>query len=83
MYNKIKENLFITLATIFLGLTLAFSFTAYGQTTSGQCEACGGDPDVSGDCYNVDVGAAYCFELAGGGCSQGGGSCENGDVEEN
>lgn len=75
MYNKIKENFIIIFATIFFGATLAFSFTAYGQTT-GDCTACGGDPQNGGDCYAVNTGATFCHETIFG-CSQSG-SCENG-----
>lgn len=80
MFNVIKDNLFIILATLFLGVTLAFSFTANGQT-SGNCEACGGVPDSGGDCYAVDSGVEVCLETTDG-CSQGGGSC-GGEMEEN
>lgn len=78
MKNKIKENLFITFATIFLALTLAFSFNAYGQT-SGECEACGGQPSNGGDCYDVNAGASDCWETMFG-CDQMGG-CENGEPQ--
>ncbi|NGP87290.1 hypothetical protein [Fodinibius halophilus] len=75
MLHTLKENLFVILATLFFTATLAFSFTAYGQT-SGDCEACGGDPDDGGTCYAVDAGATLCRPTMFG-CTQSG-SCENG-----
>ena len=80
MFNLIKENLFIVLATVFLGGALAFSFNAYGQST-GDCETCAGRtaPENTATCYDVNAGSALCTVFMNG-CDDVGG-CENGETE--
>jgi hypothetical protein len=74
MFNTIKENFFIILAVLFLGLALTFSFTAYGQT-SGECAVCAGEFGEDEDCYPVTLGENICLQITSTDCVQGGGSC--------
>lgn len=74
MYNKIKNNILIIAATLFLGLTLAVAYSVQAQT-SGGCQSCGGRIGSS-DCYDVNVGAISC-SFIGDNCYNDG-ECENG-----